>query len=160
MHLDDEKHMSFRSPLRVYCYTVMSFGLKNAGATYQRSMSSIFRDHLRKTMEYYVDNIAVNSRSKSSHLDDLRTVFDIMRAHQLRMNRTKSFLGVSNGKFLEFIVTFKRIHLNTDKVKAIQACNLRGPSKSSEVYKADSPISENSSQIFQVVANRLHLRMG
>jgi len=43
-----------------------------------------------------------------------------MRAHQLKMNLTKSFLGVSSGKFLGFIVTSKGIHLDQDKVKAIQ----------------------------------------
>jgi len=80
----------------------MSFGLKNAGATYQRVMSIIFRDHLRKMVEFYVDDIAVKSRSKSNHLADLRTVFNIMRAHQLKMNLTKSFLGVLSGKFLRY----------------------------------------------------------
>ena len=47
-------------------------------------------------------------------------MFDLMRAHQLKMNLTKSFLGVSSGKFLEFIVTSKGIHLDPDKIKAIQ----------------------------------------
>ena len=83
-------------------------------------MSKNFRDHRRKTVECYVHNILVKSRSESNHLIDLRTVFDIMRAHQLKMNLTKSFLGVSSDKFLGFIVTFKGIHFDPDKVKAIQ----------------------------------------
>jgi len=49
----------------------------------------------------------------------LRMMFDIMRAHRLKMNPTKSFLGVSSGTFLGFIVTSKEIHLDPDKVKAI-----------------------------------------
>ena len=77
MYPDDEKHTSFRTPLGVYCYTVMPFGLKNAGATYQRAMSTNFREHLRKTVECYVDDIAVKSRNKNDHLSDLRTMFDI-----------------------------------------------------------------------------------
>jgi len=48
-------------------------------------------------------------------------MFNIMRAHQLKMNPTKSFLGVSSGKFLGFIVTSKGIHLDQDKVRAIQS---------------------------------------
>ena len=95
--------------------------MKNAGATYQRAISTIFRDHLRKTVECYVDDIAIKSRNKNDHLRDLRTMFDIMRAHQLKMNPTKSFSGVSSGMFLEFIVTSKGIHLDPDKVKAIQS---------------------------------------
>ena len=83
---DDEKHTSFRTPLGVYCYTVMPFGLKNAGATYQRAMNTIFHEHMRKTVECYVDDIAVKSRAKGDHIADLKTVFEIMRVHQLKMN--------------------------------------------------------------------------
>ena len=73
--------------------TVMPFGLKNAGITYQRAMNAIFHELMHKTVEYYVDNIAVKSRAKGDHIADLKTVFDIMRAHQLKTNPTKSFLG-------------------------------------------------------------------
>ena len=58
--------------------------------------------------------------AKATISDDLRIMFDIMRAYQLKMNPTKSFFGVSSGKFLGFIVTSKGIHLDPDKVKAIQ----------------------------------------
>ena len=56
---EDKKHTSFQTPLGVYCYTVMPFGLKNAGATYQCAMSTIFWDHLRRIVECYVDDIAI-----------------------------------------------------------------------------------------------------
>jgi len=48
-------------------------------------------------------------------------MLDIMRAYQLKINPTKSFLGVSSDKFLGFIVTSKGIHLDPDKVKTIQS---------------------------------------
>ena len=48
MYPDDEKHTSFRIPLGVYCYTVIPFGLKNAGATYQRAMNTIFHEHIKQ----------------------------------------------------------------------------------------------------------------
>ena len=92
MYPDDGKHTSFKTPLGVYFYTVMPFGLKNARATYQRVMNAIFHAHVRKTVECYVDNIAVKSRTKGYHIADLKIIFDIMRAHQLKMNPTKSFL--------------------------------------------------------------------
>ena len=120
MYPDNEKYTSFRIPLGVYCYTVMPFGLKNAGATYQRAMNAIFHEHMRKTVECYVDDIAVKSRAKSDHIADLKVVFDIMRAHQLKMNPTKSFLGVASGKFLGFVVTSTGIHVDPEKVRAIQ----------------------------------------
>ena len=72
-------------------------------------------------VERYVDDIAIKSSDKDDHLRDLRTMFDIMRAHQLKMNLTNSFLGVSSGKFLGFIVTSKGIYLDPNKVKVIQS---------------------------------------
>ena len=120
MYPDDENHTSFRIPLGLYCYTVMPFGLKNVGATYQRAMNAIFREHMRKTVECYVDDIAVKSRAKGDHITDLKTIFDIMWAHQLKMNPPKSFLGVASGKFLGFVVTSTGIHLDPEKVRAIQ----------------------------------------
>ena len=75
MYPEDEKNTSFRTPLGVYCYIVMPFGLKNARASYQRAMSVIFLDHLWKTVECYVDDFAVKSRNKNDHLRDLRTMF-------------------------------------------------------------------------------------
>ena len=98
----------------------MPFGLKNAGVTYQRAMNAIFHKHMRKIVECYVDDIAVKSRTKGDHIADLKTIFEIMRAHQLKMNPAKFFLGVANGKFLGFVVTSKGIHLDPKKVRAIQ----------------------------------------
>ena len=113
----DEKHTSFKMPLVVYCYTVMPFGLKNAGVTYQHAMNTIFHDHIGKTVKCYVNDITVKSRDKGDHLVDLEKVFDFMRAHQLKMNPTKSFLGVASGKFFGFVVASKGMYL--DPVRAI-----------------------------------------
>ena len=119
MYPEDENTF-FRIPLGVYCYIVMPFGLKNEGATYQWVMNTIFHEHIYKTIEYYMDNIIVKSHAKDDHIADLKRVFNIMRTHQLKMNPTKSFLGVTIGKFLGFVVTSKGIHLDPEKVRAIQ----------------------------------------
>ena len=68
MHPDDEKHTSFRIPLGLYCYIVMPFELKNAKVIYQRSMNAIFHKYIRKTVECYIDDIAVKSRAKGDHI--------------------------------------------------------------------------------------------
>jgi len=75
-------------------------------------MNAIFHEHILKIVECYVDDITVKTRAKGDHIADLKTVFDIMRAHQLKMNPTKSFLKVARGKFLGFFVTSKGIHLD------------------------------------------------
>jgi len=53
-------------------------------------MNAIFHEYIRKIVEYYIDDIAMKRRDKGDHLADLKRVFDIMRAHQLKMNPTKS----------------------------------------------------------------------
>jgi Reverse transcriptase (RNA-dependent DNA polymerase) len=60
---EDEKHTAFRTPIGIYCYKVMSFGLKNAGATYQRSMTKIFNDMIHKIVECYVDDLVIKAIS-------------------------------------------------------------------------------------------------
>ena len=118
MYPEDKKHTSFKIPLGVYCYTETPFGLKNAGAIYQCAINIIFHEHMRKTVECY--NIAVKSCDKGNHIADLKRILDIMRVHQLKMNPIKSFLGVASDKFLRFVITSKEIHLDLEKVHAIQ----------------------------------------
>jgi len=103
----------------VYYYIVMPFRLKNAGAPYQRAMNTIIHEHICKTAECYIDNITVKSHDKGDHIADLKRVFNISRAHQLKMNPTKSFLGVASFKFLGFVVIFRGIYLDSEKVRAI-----------------------------------------
>ena len=98
----------------------MPFGLKNAGVTYQRAMNTIFHKHIRMAVKCYVDDIATKSRAKGDHITDLKRVFNIMRAHLLKMDPTKSFLGITSGKFLGFVITSKGILLDPEKIHAIQ----------------------------------------
>ncbi|KAJ8615559.1 hypothetical protein MRB53_034931 [Persea americana] len=83
MHPEDERHKSFRIPFGVYYYTVMPFGLKNAGARYQRAMMKIFQDMQHKTVECYVDDLIVKNKRKEDHLKDLREIFLRLRKHKL-----------------------------------------------------------------------------
>jgi hypothetical protein len=53
---------SFVTLFGIYCYATMSFGLKNAGATYQRCMLTIFGDLIRQTVEAYIGDIVVKSK--------------------------------------------------------------------------------------------------
>jgi len=63
----------------------MPFRLKNAGMTYQRAMNTIFYEHICKIVECYVDDISVKSCVKGDHIADLKTVFNVIQVHQLRM---------------------------------------------------------------------------
>ena len=82
----------------------MPFGLKNAGATYQRAMTVIFHDFFCNLVECHVDNLVIKMKDRGNHLHDLRKVFEKLRMHQLKMNPLKRAFGVTSGKFLGFVV--------------------------------------------------------
>jgi len=65
MNPDDQEKTSFITERGTYCYKVMPFGLKNAGATYQRLVNRMFKDLLGKTMEVYIDDMLVKSTSST-----------------------------------------------------------------------------------------------
>jgi hypothetical protein len=87
----DASKMAFICPgfIGLFEWVVMTFGLKNVGATYQRAMNLIFHELLGNTVEVYIDDIVVKSAEFSSHIADLRKVFDKMRRYGLKMNPRK-----------------------------------------------------------------------
>ena len=107
------------TPTRNYHYKVMSFGLKNAGFTYQRMMTRMFEPQLGKNIEIYVDDMVVKSKVVSGHLGDLSSIFDVLRRHKLRLNASKCSFGMGSGKFLGYMVTHRGIEVNPDQIKAI-----------------------------------------
>uniref|UniRef100_A0A7N2N597 RNA-directed DNA polymerase n=1 Tax=Quercus lobata TaxID=97700 RepID=A0A7N2N597_QUELO len=120
MNPKDEQLTAFRTPKGIYCYKVMPFGLKNAGATYQRAMQKIFDNVLHKYVECYVDDLVVKTKRREDHLADLRSVFTRLRKYQLKMNPRKCAFGVTSGKFLGFIVRHRGIEIDQSKIEAIQ----------------------------------------
>ncbi|KAK9951373.1 hypothetical protein M0R45_006820 [Rubus argutus] len=98
---------------------VMPFGLKNAGATYQRAMTAIFHDMMGREVEDYVNHLVVKSKTRGEHWSTLRKVLSRCRLYNMRMNPKKCSFGVSSGKFLGFIVHRRGIDVDPDKVKVI-----------------------------------------
>ncbi|XP_016652592.1 PREDICTED: uncharacterized protein LOC107881971 [Prunus mume] len=90
MHLEDQAHTSFITDRGLYCYKVVPFSLKNAGAMYQRLVNSIFAPLIGNTMEY-----------------------------RMRLNPTKCAFGVASGKFLGFMISQRGIEANSEKIQAI-----------------------------------------
>jgi hypothetical protein len=115
----DRLATSFITPFGMYCYTTMSFGLRNAGATYQRCMNHVFGEHIGRTVEAYVDNIMVKTRKASDLLCDLETTFKCLRAKGVKLNPEKCVFGVPRGMLLGFIVSERGIEANPEKITAI-----------------------------------------
>lgn len=90
---------------KLYCYKVMPFKLKNVGATYQKLMTKIFKPLIGHTVEVYIDDIEVKSKTKKEHAQHLQEVLHLLRRYGMKLNPSKWAFGVSIGKFLGFMVT-------------------------------------------------------
>ena len=75
----DQEKTSFITSQGLFCYKVMSFGLKNAGATYQRLVNHMFCPQIRQNVEVYVDDMLVKSLDEEKHMDDLQKTFDTLK---------------------------------------------------------------------------------
>nr|CAN79539.1 hypothetical protein VITISV_011362 [Vitis vinifera] len=122
----DEEKTAFITPHGLYCYKVMSFGLKNAGATYQRLMTKIFKPQMGRTVEVYIDDIVVKIKTREEHVLHLQEVFHLLRKYGMKLNPSKCAFGVSAGKFLGFMVTQRGIEVSPDQVKAKELQRLTG----------------------------------
>ena len=119
MKESDQKATSFITPFGTYCYVTMPFGLKNAGATYQRTMQRCLKDQIGRNVHAYVDDIAVMTRKGSDLISDLTETFDNLRRYKMMLNPLKCVFGVPAGKLLGFIVSHRGIEVNPEKIKAI-----------------------------------------
>jgi hypothetical protein len=118
---EDASKTAFICPgfIGLFEWVVMTFGLKNADAPYQRAMNLIFHELLGNTVEVYIDDIVVKSAEFSSHLADLGKAFDKMRRYGLKINPRKIAFGVSAGKFLGFVIHEHGIEIDPDQIKSI-----------------------------------------
>jgi hypothetical protein len=120
MKESDQLATSFITPFGMFCYVTMLFGLCNAGAPYQRCMQHVFRDHIGRTVEAYVDNIVVRTRKADDLVSDLRVAFDCLRANRVKLNLEKCVFGVPRGMLLGYIVSQRGIEPNPEKVAALK----------------------------------------
>lgn len=118
MFEQDEKHIVFIINVGLYCYKEMFFGLKNAGATYQRLVNKIFKPLIEKTMEVCVNDMITKSKYPAKHMIHLKETFELLRKYKMKLNPEKCVFGVSSGKFLGFI-NHKGIKVNPEKIRAV-----------------------------------------
>lgn len=97
MHTLDEDKTSFITNKGLYCYKVMSFDLKNVGATYQRLVNKLFKKKIGKTIEIYVNDMITKSVRSTDHVADLKNTFEILRKQGMKLNPDKCAFGVSKN---------------------------------------------------------------
>ncbi|XP_057740563.1 uncharacterized protein LOC130957736 [Arachis stenosperma] len=133
MHRPDEEKTAFITPDGTYCYRVMPFGLKNAGATYQRLVNKIFRNLSGNKIEVYIDDMLAKTESGEQLTDDLKVIMDTLRKHQMRLNPTKCAFGMEAGEFLGFMITQRGVEANPEKCRAV--LEMTSPKNLKEIQK-------------------------
>ena len=99
MDAEDAEKIEFITNIWVFYYKVMSFGLKNIGATYQGLISGIFKDMMGLTVEVYVDNMVVKSRSLEDHLEDIQKVYNVLTRQVWNLTVKSALLDKSGDIF-------------------------------------------------------------
>nr|GEW55151.1 reverse transcriptase domain-containing protein [Tanacetum cinerariifolium] len=110
-----EEKTAFHIGQGVYCYTKMPFGLKNAGATYQRLMDKAFESQIGRNIEVYVDDLDVKSYTEAESIRDIKETFRTLRKVNMKLNPKKCSFGWAEGMFLGYVVTPEGIKLCPDK---------------------------------------------
>ncbi|GKV41017.1 hypothetical protein SLEP1_g48598 [Rubroshorea leprosula] len=118
--LDDQEKTAFYAGDTIHCYVMMSFGLKNAGATYQKLVQIVFKLQIGRNIEVYVDDMIVTSVRAEDHIDDMSETFQNLCRAQMKLNPLKCTFAVESGKFLGYVVSKKGIEVNPEKVLAVQ----------------------------------------
>ena len=95
---DDELKTSFITPFGVFCYKTMPFGLKNAGATYQRCTQNCFKEQIGRNVQAYVDDVVIKSQQADSLINDLTETFNNLRKYKMKLNPGKCVFGVPADK--------------------------------------------------------------
>ena len=131
MKESDQLVTSFIMSFGSYCYISMPFGLKNAGATYQRCMQSCFSDQInppidpdqsdppRATVAVYVDDIVVKTPRADDLVATLSATVANLKRFNIKLNPEKCTFGVPKGKLLGYMVSERGIEANRDKIAAI-----------------------------------------
>ena len=112
----DQAATAFIIPYGPFCFNTMPFGLKNAGATYQRMIQTCLEKQIGKPVESYVDDVVVKTKHVDSLIDELRLTFDNLRTYDIKLNPEKCVFDVPAGKLLGFIVSSRDIEANPAKI--------------------------------------------
>nr|GEU42356.1 reverse transcriptase domain-containing protein [Tanacetum cinerariifolium] len=115
----DEEKTAFHTGQGVYCYSKMPFGLKNAGATYQRLVDKAFDSQIGWYIEVYVDDLVVKSHIEAEMLRDIGETFRTLRKINMKLSPKKCTFGAVEGMFLGCMVTPEGIKPCPDKTEAV-----------------------------------------
>nr|GEW51294.1 reverse transcriptase domain-containing protein [Tanacetum cinerariifolium] len=114
-----EEKMMFITSQGIFCNLKVPFGLKNAGATYQRLVDKAFQKKIGRNLEVYMDDLAIKSRTKQEIIRDIKEMFRTLREINMKLNPKKCTFRVEEGMFLGYKLNTKGIKVCPDKVEAV-----------------------------------------
>jgi hypothetical protein len=139
MAKEDAEKTSFITPFGTFCFVRMPEGLKNAGLTFIRMTGTVFKPHIGRNIQAYVDDLIVKSANRASHVSDLAETFANIRRAGLKLNPEKCVFGVTKGKILGCLISAKRIEANPDKIRAIK--EMEEPNTKKDIQKLNGRVA-------------------
>ncbi|GJZ24479.1 reverse transcriptase domain-containing protein [Tanacetum coccineum] len=139
MAKEDEEKTAFITSQGIFCYTKMPFGLRNAGATYQRLVDKAFHKQIGRNLELYMDDLVIKSRTEDEIVKDIKETFKTLREINMKLNPKKCTFEVEEGMFLGYKVNTKGLKVCPDKVDAV--LSLPSPKCLKDVQKLNGKLA-------------------
>ncbi|GKC94832.1 reverse transcriptase domain-containing protein [Tanacetum coccineum] len=139
MAKEDEEKTAFITSQGIFCYTKMPFGLRNAGATYQRLVDKVFHKQIGRNLEVYVDDLVIKSCTEDEIVRDIEETFKTLREINMKLNPKKCTFEVEEGMFLGYKVNTKGLKVCPDKVDTV--LSLPSPKCLKDVQKLNGKLA-------------------
>jgi hypothetical protein len=123
LKVSNQDKMTFITPQDIYCYTTMTFGLKNARAIYQKAIQKCLESQIGKKVKAYINDVVVKTTDEEDLIADLAQTFANLRCYRWKLNPEKCVFGVPSGKLLGFMVSHRGIKANPTMLDAIRRMN-------------------------------------
>ncbi|GKA45367.1 reverse transcriptase domain-containing protein [Tanacetum coccineum] len=146
---EDEEKTAFITNQGIFCYTKMPFGLRNAGATYQRLVDRAFHGQIGRNLDVYVDDLVIKSHTEDKVVRDIEETFRTLRKINMKLNPKKCTFGVEEGMFLGYQVNTKGIKICPPITKMPKRCAEIKREASKPKQKSDFLWTEEAESAFK-----------
>ncbi|GJY96951.1 reverse transcriptase domain-containing protein [Tanacetum coccineum] len=133
----------------------MPFGLKNAGATYQRLVDKAFDSQVGRNMEVYVDDLVIKSHTEEEMIRDINETFRTLRRINMKLNPKKCTFGAREGMFLWYMISLEGIKPCPDKTEVVLQLPSPRTIKEKCIKKSDFHWTPEAEQAFKQLKQHL-----
>ena len=152
----DKPKTAFSSPMGLFEYNRMPFGLSNAPATFQRLMNTIFREDLHEKLLVYLDDIVIHSKTFEEHVQRLELVLSRLAKYGLRVEPAKCHLFRPQVKFLGHVISKHGIATDPDLVSTVRDWPVPKDAKELRSFLGTAGYYRRYVKNFTLIASPLH----